>query len=407
MTCEEIKRRKDFKMNFLRAILIVLMLVICDSALAMLQFYGDDDETFGKCLMPNGQSGNCIPLTKCPPLYEFLMKNKLTSDEEQFLKRCQCGYIPGVPLVCCPSAPKRVENPIAYRYGQLFSVDDLPTPDRCGTYDIKEMPHTLIVGGHQTRIYESPWMALLKYVKRNNETAFLCGGVLIHERYVLTAAHCVTGNDLRREDVQLTAVRMGEWDLNQTIDCEFGLCANPVVDVAIESIHAHEMYKPTLGKTEHDIALIRLAKRIEFTEWVKPICLPVDSAAPNRDYAGVEMQVAGWGYTSPDAIASSSNMKMKAILYGMSQDRCVKKYRSRRVQLTANQMCAGGEKGIDSCGGDSGSPLMEYNASADPPHWSVVGIVSFGFTECGKAKWPGVYTRVDKYIPWMLNTMRN
>lgn len=397
-------------MYFLRAVGVIFVFIFCDSALALPQYFGNEDQTYGECLMPNGQAGNCVPLTKCAPLFALLMKNSLTSSDERFLKRCQCGYIPGAPLVCCPSSSAAAsvsEQPaklIAYRNGQFD--DDLPKPDHCGTYNVKEKPDALVVGGEQTRIHEFPWMALLKYTKPNDDVGFHCGGVLIHERFVLTAAHCVTGNDLRRMDMRLTAVRFGEWDLDGTIDCEFGLCADPVVDVPIEMIHVHESYKPTFQKKENDIALIRLKKRIEFTEWIKPICLPAASAEQNRDYAGVAMQVAGWGYTSTDENASTSNMKMKATLFGVPQDHCVKKYRSRRMHLTANQMCAGGEMGIDSCRGDSGAPLMEYNERADTPHWSVVGIVSFGLTKCGQNGWPGVYTRVDKYIPWILNTMR-
>lgn len=395
-------------MTILIAIVVIFGVMLCESAVGSPVYHDSGDETFGKCRMPGGEAGNCIPLTKCPPLFKLFMDASLTVTDEDFLKRCQCGYIPRAPLVCCPSSVEAIETLIEDRNGRTFSVDDLPIPGRCGTYDEKETPFGLIMGGQPSGIHESPWMALLKYTKPDDGVGFHCGGTLIHERYVMTAAHCVIGSELRRQGMHLMAVRLGEWDLSQTEDCEDDLCADPVVDVPIESIHVHAMYNPTSRKKkEHDIALIRLAKRVDFTEWIKPICLPIDDATEDRNFADVELQVVGWGYTSADATASTSDVKMKATLSGMAQDQCVERYRSKRVQLTDNQMCAGGELGIDSCSGDSGSPLMEYNESADSPHWLVVGIVSFGLSECGQENWPGVYTRVDKYIPWILNTMRH
>lgn len=95
------------------------------------------------------------------------------------------------------------------------------------------------------------------------------------------------------------------------------------------------------------------------------------------------------------------------MLSGVSMAQCNQMYRIFRIKLSSNQICAGGEKGSDSCRGDSGSPLMKYDEYANPPHWYVVGIVSFGPSQCGQADWPGVYTRVDTYIDWILSKMRN
>lgn len=63
-------------------------------------------------------------------------------------------------------------------------------------------------------------------------------------------------------------------------------------------------------------------------------------------------------------------------------------------------MCAGGERGRDSCVGDSGGPLM-HTFKNDSGQWYIEGVVSFGNQRCGSEGWPGVYTRVSDYLGWI------
>ena len=86
---------------------------------------------------------------------------------------------------------------------------------------------------------------------------------------------------------------------------------------------------------------------------------------------------------------------------------------SRNIQLEVNwkmrplcraekQICAGGEKGKDSCNGDSGGPLMARESDISP--WQIVGIVSFGTSRCAQGA-PAVYTRVTNYMDWILDNL--
>lgn len=77
--------------------------------------------------------------------------------------------------------------------------------------------------------------------------------------------------------------------------------------------------------------------------------------------------------------------------------------------LGVGQMCAGGEKDVDSCPGDSGGPLMYFNY--DVNRFVSAGIVSLGKNQpgklaCGEEGFPGVYTRTDQYVDWIRNAMR-
>lgn len=86
---------------------------------------------------------------------------------------------------------------------------------------------------------------------------------------------------------------------------------------------------------------------------------------------------------------------------------CVERYKSANVLLNDGQLCAGGEKGKDSCRGDSGGPLMTVSVDqTNSVNWYAVGVVSFGPSPCGLENWPGVYTRVSKYVPWIIDKLK-
>lgn len=82
---------------------------------------------------------------------------------------------------------------------------------------------------------------------------------------------------------------------------------------------------------------------------------------------------------------------------------CSRAYRPSRLILGQGQVCAGGKKSEDTCPGDSGSPLMYFHPKLGK--WVASGVVSLGLNECGTDGIPGVYTRVDTYLPWILSTI--
>jgi secreted trypsin-like serine protease len=75
------------------------------------------------------------------------------------------------------------------------------------------------------------------------------------------------------------------------------------------------------------------------------------------------------------------------------------------AELGTTQMCVGGEMGYDSCGGDSGGPLMKVETLDGPPRYYLLGVVSFGAKNCGATTMPGVYTRISEYMNWIMNNM--
>lgn len=116
---------------------------------------------------------------------------------------------------------------------------------------------------------------------------------------------------------------------------------------------------------------------------------------------GESLFTAGWGKTE---YANASPIKLKVSVPIISLNTCAATFRQARIQLRDSQLCAGGESGKDSCNGDSGGPLMNL-APNNSIQFYVEGIVSFG-ARCGKQGWPGVYTRVNKYLDWIIRNVR-
>jgi secreted trypsin-like serine protease len=258
-----------------------------------------------------------------------------------------------------------------------------------------------IFGGEATAIDEFPWMALIEFTFDSGQKIFGCGGSLINERYVITAAHCISySNPI------LTSVRLGEWNKATTIDCnEADDCADPPVNIPIEKMIVHKYYSESDANQNHDIALLRLAKPVNYTYFIKPVCLPTtDYLKAQTNYSYINYTVSGWGRTETKYL---SDVKLKVNVMGTTKALCNRVYSRINLTISDHQICAGGEKGKDSCQGDSGGPLTQYvRIGRQNPFDYLAGIVSYGPRDCGSKGWPGVYTRVASYISWIKSKLK-
>ncbi|XP_058694701.1 plasma kallikrein-like isoform X4 [Poecile atricapillus] len=157
----------------------------------------------------------------------------------------------------------------------------------------------------------------------------------------------------------------------------------------VEEIIVHSQYKH--AQIGYDIALMKLAKPMNFTDLQLPICLP---SKEDTNIFYTDCWVIGWGYRKEKGRVQ--DILQKAPVPFMSKEECQARYRRQRIGDKV--ICAGyDEGGRDACKGDSGGPLSCRHEEL----WYLVGITSWG-EGCARPRQPGVYTKVADYSDWIL-----
>ncbi|EDW13537.1 phenoloxidase-activating factor 2 isoform X2 [Drosophila mojavensis] len=232
---------------------------------------------------------------------------------------------------------------------------------------------------------EFPWMvAILREESQLN--LYECGGALIAPDVILTAAHCV-----HNKDAKSLIVRAGEWDTQTKVEII------PHEDRYVKEIIYHEQFNK--GSLYNDVALLFLENPFNLQMNIQPICLPNigEEFELDRCYA------TGWGKNKFGKEGEYQVILKKIDLPVVSNAKCQANLRETRLGrhfiLHDSFMCAGGEKGRDTCKGDGGSPLV-CPIKNQPNRFKSAGIVAWGIG-CGEENIPGVYAKVSYLRPWI------
>ncbi|XP_031768361.2 serine protease nudel [Galleria mellonella] len=239
----------------------------------------------------------------------------------------------------------------------------------------KKRAQSRVVGGRPSQPTAWPWMAAMY---RNG--MFHCGGVIITEKWIMSAAHCVHEFWNHYFEIQVGMLRRFSFSPQEQ---------NHRITKIIVNQHYSQM------DMKNDLSLLMVETTIKFSRWVRPVCLPgPDTAGAEWLWGpppGIVCTAVGWGATIEHGPDPDHMREVEVPIWNNckhSEDRA------------GREICAGPvEGGKDACQGDSGGPLLCRNP-LNSQQWYVAGIVSHG-DGCARKDEPGVYTRVSMFIKWI------
>ncbi|XP_049539654.1 uncharacterized protein LOC125953881 [Anopheles darlingi] len=242
--------------------------------------------------------------------------------------------------------------------------------------------------GQPALLREFAHIAAIGWTRSDGKIDWNCGGSLIWENFILTAAHCAIDD----EEIQPDVARFGDLNIYSDEDDDYAQ------QLRIVEVIRHPQHRFS-GKY-YDVALMRLERNITVHETVAPACLWLDD-----EVRFPKLLSAGWGRTG--FAEDKTKILLKVSLTPLTNAECSRFYttaeRGLRNGLHDHHLCAGDEL-MDTCPGDSGGPLhvkLLHNAKISP---FLVGVTSFG-KPCGQSN-PGVYARVSQFGGWIMETLQ-
>jgi len=228
-----------------------------------------------------------------------------------------------------------------------------------------------IVGGEVATAHEFPWQVAL-----NMDGGWFCGGSIISDEWVLTAAHCTDGAG----SILVTAGAQNLYDYEPS-----------QVKVTSTDFFEHPDWNPYL--IQNDLALIHLPEPLTFNDAIAPVCLPKRSSPELQ--VGDMMTATGWGKTS-DSIFEGISPDLRKVTIPVYDHADCASYYGYSI-ITDGVLCLDSAGGHGTCSGDSGGPLIWLEEGKSVTR----GIHSFVSSAGCLSGYPDGDTNVKKYLDWI------
>ncbi|KAG4078687.1 hypothetical protein HA402_015277 [Bradysia odoriphaga] len=257
--------------------------------------------------------------------------------------------------------------------------------NECGT---TEFIDPKIVGGTATVRGAWPFLAALFYVE---ESKFFCGSTLISGKHVLTAAHCVQQkNSLRKLAPEDVTVLLGAYNLDLKIE-------RGVEQRDIEEIYLHPDWKAFSEKYDADLAILVLSQIVEFTKYIRPICMPDDDLP--IDTSG---SIVGWGLSEKSKGNNHESIPVHAYTKALNDSYCYTTQQFLAMFSSMRIFCGGGDGSPNK--GDSGGGFFILSGSS----WIQYGIISASLSDARGNVLPNsftLYTNLRAFRSWIDETV--
>jgi len=265
----------------------------------------------------------------------------------------------------------------------LMLVPETVQSSECGLKKSPVRGQNRIANGQEAEVNEWPWMADLRSPRSNYHFSHFCGGAVIGEEWIITAAHCLVRTDgSLKYDLKDIKIYLGDHDIARQTETD----KTEVYE--LKDYIVHEEYNGY--DLSNDIAVVKVNRSIDLNLHT-PVCLP----GRNEDFVGSAVTALGWGGVTINGNGYVyANRLQEAQLSIQDPSVC---YNTFSNFNSPSNLCSGG-LGSSTCSGDSGGPITVEDREF---RHTLIGIVSFGESKkCDKGKL-SAFASVSYYRAWI------